>query len=401
MAEIERCSLSGDASPATDLIRDAAARQRSGAIQRLRERFPGWDPESSTLNLGLATPTLASTSLDDGVLDGVSSAIDRYLATGDLGERRATLVSSRENRAHPIPPSIGTERSTPNAGLNVDPFLGAEELLAGNTLNLNDAQAHLGGRVQDLCDDLALAFVAHVQMNVYVSWGEAPGFGAHWDDHDVIVVPVAGAKYWTVDEPPALAPIKDVIPAGGTGKSVWSGVLSRGDALMIPRGWPHHVAGLGEEVSVHLTASIRRPTALDLLVHLPSERFEREFELDDADLEHCLGSWASILTTEPRVGPIAATTARLAGFAGHRMRAVMPGGAVFLDERADAEALEMATNNRTVRIPRSSAPALAELLDGWRTVEEISAATGSPRDDVVDLVERLGSVGIVQLESPA
>ena len=89
MAGTERCTLSGDASPATDLIRDAAARQRAGAIARLRDRFPGWDPEVSTVELGLSTPMLASVRLDDGFLDGVARAVDRYLATGDLSGRRA------------------------------------------------------------------------------------------------------------------------------------------------------------------------------------------------------------------------------------------------------------------------------------------------------------------------
>jgi JmjC domain len=37
-----------------------------------------------------------------------------------------------------------------------------------------------------------------VQVNVYLTTGEAAGFPLHWDDHDVLVVQLAGRKTWEV-----------------------------------------------------------------------------------------------------------------------------------------------------------------------------------------------------------
>lgn len=44
----------------------------------------------------------------------------------------------------------------------------------------------------------ALQWWSHeiVQANAYLTTGEADGFDLHWDDHDVLVVQLAGAKDW-------------------------------------------------------------------------------------------------------------------------------------------------------------------------------------------------------------
>lgn len=398
MTTQELCTLSGDGSAECQRIRDAADRQSDEAAGRLAGRFPGLDVRAAAGRLGLDTPTLFSLSEFDDLTVGVSARIDDLLCRGDLGARRGTIVSAADHHAHQIGPELGTARSTPTAALNLEPYLGWRQLLAGNTLNLNDAQHRIGGAVAALCDDLTVALRSHAQVNVYVSAGDAPGFGAHWDDHDVLVIPVSGAKYWQIEEPHEVGAVKDITPTGGTGRSVWSGVLQAGDALAIPRGWPHLVSGLGEDVSVHLTASVRRPTALDLLAHLPTDLLDGAAHFGELDFEHCLGAWCSILTLAPAFGPIALATVSATGYDGWRLRAVLPGGAVFLNDRCDPDTVALAANNTTLVLDRPLAGVLACLVERSHTVDELVESTGVTRADALRVVDELGSAGLIRWE---
>jgi hypothetical protein len=234
---------------------------------------------------------------------------------------------------------------------------------------------------------------------VYVSLGDAPGFGSHWDDHDVVIIPVGGAKYWDLEEPHELAPIKGVTPSGGTGKSIWRGVLRPGNALYIPRGWPHSVSGIGDECSVHLTVSIRRPTALDLVSTLPPEAFENldSFGFDETAYEHALGSYCSTLARIPSTGVLALANASVLGYAGWEFRAWLPGGAVFLNDRCDEDQLTLATNNHVIELQRPIVPAFAHLLEhGWTTIDEVERASSTPRAELTTMIERLGRLGVIE-----
>jgi hypothetical protein len=381
------------------MIRVAADRQRVEAVARLETLLPGLGVQQTVGQPGLNTPRLLRVPDAVALVEGVGRRVDDILRQGDLSARRGSIVSGSDHHARQITTDLATARSTPTATLNLEPFVGRRELLSGNTVNLNDAQHRLGGAVADLCDDLTVAFRSHTQVNVYVSKGDAPGFGAHWDDHDVVVIPVSGAKYWDVDEPHELGAIKDVTPMGGTGRSVWSGVLRLGDALAIPRGWPHRVSGLGDEVSVHLTASIRRPTALDLLAHQPPEFLEHPARFGPEEFEACLGAWCSILTLSPTFGPIQLTDIAGTGYEGVRLRAVLPGGAVFLNERCDADTVTLSANNRTVAIARPLAPVVAALVDRAIGIDDLAAATGTTRDDVLFVVDQLGVAGLIRWDA--
>ncbi|WSC07830.1 cupin domain-containing protein [Streptomyces scopuliridis] len=45
-----------------------------------------------------------------------------------------------------------------------------------------------------------------VQTNLYASLTAREGFGVHWDDHDVIVIQIDGAKRWKLYGPTRTAP---------------------------------------------------------------------------------------------------------------------------------------------------------------------------------------------------
>lgn len=106
-----------------------------------------------------------------------------------------------------------------------------------------------------------------VQVNAYVSWTEKEGFGTHWDDHDVIVVQLHGAKRWRLYGPTRIAPtFRDVeTPEPPQDNPVADFVLTPGDVLYLPRGWWHAVTADQGTASLHLTFGLVTHTGADLL----------------------------------------------------------------------------------------------------------------------------------------
>ncbi|MPZ71364.1 MAG: cupin [Actinobacteria bacterium] len=98
----------------------------------------------------------------------------------------------------------------------------------------------------DYCRGLELALGHPVQANAYITPPGAQGFDAHEDEHDVMVLQSHGTKGWTVhdrhDLPPSRPPVIDAL-------------VSPGDSLYIPAGFPHS-ASTQERASVHITIGI-------------------------------------------------------------------------------------------------------------------------------------------------
>ncbi len=106
-----------------------------------------------------------------------------------------------------------------------------------------------------------------VQANAYASWTAKEGFGTHWDDHDVVVVQLRGAKRWRLYGPTRTAPTwRDIeTPAEPTGEPIADLVLTPGDVLYLPRGWWHAVTADQGTESLHLTFGLVAHTGADLL----------------------------------------------------------------------------------------------------------------------------------------
>lgn len=126
-----------------------------------------------------------------------------------------------------------------------------------------------------------------VQVNTYLTTNDAAGFSLHWDDHDVVIVQIAGEKSWEVrgasrpvpmyrDAEPNNAPSEDV---------VWSGTMRRGDVMHIPRGYWHQAtrADQGEGYSLHLTFGFVKRTGVDWLTWVADRSREREPFRHDLD----------------------------------------------------------------------------------------------------------------------
>lgn len=159
----------------------------------------------------------------------------------------------------------------------------------------------------------ALQWWSHelVQVNAYLTTGQAAGFQLHWDDHDVIIVQLAGQKSWEVRGPSRPAPMyRDAEPNFDPPDEIlWSDVLQAGDVMHIPRGYWHQATreGRGDGYSLHATFGLTKRTGVHWLSWLADqsrrdERFrqdirsssdehpDRRFDLVDAALELIVSS---------------------------------------------------------------------------------------------------------------
>ena len=152
------------------------------------------------------------------------------------------------------------------------------QLRQGAALILNGVD-ELSPRIADLCRELERSFHERVRVNVYAGGSGSRGFDLHWDDHDVMVLQVAGRKRWRVCATNVPSPLK----LGETpvpGDLAWEGILEDGDLLYLPRGFWHAAEAL-DEATLHLTIGIQNRTGVDLLHWLEgslrrSELFRRD-----------------------------------------------------------------------------------------------------------------------------
>lgn len=137
-------------------------------------------------------------------------------------------------------------------------------LCEGATLVVN-AVDEIPSGLAKLAEELEDLFDVTVGVNLYATRGGKQAFDAHWDDHDVFVIQLAGRKHWQVWRPTVLHPLviapKQIPPPQD---DVWNGEIVDGDVLYLPRGWWHRAQGVGDE-SVHLAVGIQESTGHDLV----------------------------------------------------------------------------------------------------------------------------------------
>ena len=124
-----------------------------------------------------------------------------------------------------------------------------------------------------LAENLERVFQVPIQINMYAGWRVTHGFEVHWDDHDVIVLQVAGRKHWKIYGVTEKFPIKNSVELHSQPPScdpLFDGLLNQGDVLYMPRGW-WHIAIPCDEPTLHLTIGMRYPTGLDILRFVSQE----------------------------------------------------------------------------------------------------------------------------------
>lgn len=312
-----------------------------------------------------------------GSLD-TEAVVDRLLALEVTSMRirladgsRTDQISGRDDIVRD-PPGDGPARVRLGALAN--------GLQRGLTAIVNDAGPSLPWNLIHMCQQAGRAWGTQPQVNVYISEREAPGFGRHWDDHDVIVIQGVGKKRWEIFAPTSLSPTRDRVTQDMCGERVLSTILEPGMALFIPRGWPHRVSGFPNILSAHFTLGIARLSFADMVRRrsLSSSLDDDGWQVVDLDdpertigpwkpveVEHEVGSWRRQLDAIPAGGLPAWIDAAAHEFSRSALQAPVPGGTIFVD-RPDCEEHEvgLAQTSRSFAIDRRAVPAVAKLMEG-------------------------------------
>jgi len=101
-----------------------------------------------------------------------------------------------------------------------------------------------------------------VSVNLYVTPGNGEAFDTHWDIMDVVVVQLAGQKYWNVAKNATVYLSNEKLKHKPNGKELNvpyypQFLMKPGDALYIPRGFLHNASTIDlYETSIHATFGI-------------------------------------------------------------------------------------------------------------------------------------------------
>lgn len=134
--------------------------------------------------------------------------------------------------------------------------------------------------ITGLAENLERVFQVPIQINMYAGWRVSHGFDVHWDDHDVIVLQVAGRKHWKIYGVTEKFPVKNSVELHSqppTCDPLFDGLLNQGDVLYMPRGW-WHIAIPCDEPTMHLTIGQRYPTGIDIL-RFASQELEQDVRM--------------------------------------------------------------------------------------------------------------------------
>lgn len=129
-------------------------------------------------------------------------------------------------------------------------------------------------KLHELCLALEREFGSRIQTNVYLTPPSAHGFGVHFDNHDVFVIQIAGAKEWEIYGVREDLPFrgegfqKDVDDTGDLSETF---VLEAGECLYVPRGTSHRAPNHGSEPSLHITVGILSQTWADFMLEAVAE----------------------------------------------------------------------------------------------------------------------------------
>ena len=250
-------------SDATFLTRDAFTGIAEGKDSQVAIRGSLLDaPEALAKTLGLEPERLLAVvrakqpgRLSDGAKVSFGwHDLALFVRTRNLPWPRLRLVRAGQH----LPPGSFLAREASDVEGGTVRLLGPEvvqELKDGATLivdNLDDG----GGPIEQIAWHASLAFGERCSINAYYSTHKTVGFGRHWDDHDVIVVQVAGCKQWDLWAPTLPHPVKGDRAAepGASADLRW--FLEPGDAAYVPRGWWHAAVASSDSPSLHLAMSV-------------------------------------------------------------------------------------------------------------------------------------------------
>ena len=416
------------ASPLQQRLASSNAAARADSLQRLAEWFPGYDFAEAAQNVD--SRRFMVIRLGDTLtrhLDGAAS-VERLLFdhhhTFSMG---GLTFAHGEAPGHQPPPPYAARNLTRGQGRVVPGGLvrALDERWTAiiNGGDLNDP------RINDVCLHLSRVYATPVNTNIYISYGPSKGFGAHWDNHDTIIVPVHGSKNWALFEPSVLSAEKPWIGPGISDKPLWEGVIEPGLALVIPRGWGHRVDG-SEDLSIHYTIGVSRLEVHDMLDRVrfeagfwPMLRGDVPYDVREPALSYNGSVFDDPLGFSRTVGEVATPEMVERAVAAHRariwrlhypslvdtFRAVALGDWSGLAIRLNAvagvmvhaefdDAVVLTFCDRAVRVATEAADAVAALADcaPWKITDIPPVGTGEDRRE--ELARALVSDGLANVE---
>jgi hypothetical protein len=202
------------------------------------------------------------------------AAVDSVLSLGLRGDGNALdLVKA----GHPRPVKESYHRSGRPDIFQVYRAYGDGYTVVVNSVHLRSA------KLSELCSFLRSAFRHPVSANLYLTPATSQGFGMHFDDHDVFILQLEGAKVWKLySESPVSLPLL------GTSKLRFKEIkeqepqavldLNAGDMLYIPRGQVHE-AFANDSFSLHLTVAVDVVRLVDVLVTALTALAEKDIRL--------------------------------------------------------------------------------------------------------------------------
>ena len=134
----------------------------------------------------------------------------------------------------------------------------AEEYLDGATIILPQLHESIF-KLGEFCRALEEIFSCHVQTNIYLTPSGNQGFPIHYDNHDVFVMQVSGAKAWRLYGVPVETPFRGErfeLGQHEAGPVTQEFTLNPGDCVYVPRGMMHDAENVGDEPSLHITVGM-------------------------------------------------------------------------------------------------------------------------------------------------
>ena len=190
--------------------------------------------------------------------------LDDFIASADLREGMLELT----NRRNPV----AREDYTLEDG-RISHTAVAREYLRGATIilpHLHESLFQLG----EFSRSLEEIFSCHIQTNIYLTPSGNQGFPPHYDNHDVFIMQISGAKAWRLYDMPVGTPFRGErfqLHAHQAGEVREEFTLRAGDCVYIPRGLMHDAENVGDEPSLHITVGLITKTWADLLLEAVSE----------------------------------------------------------------------------------------------------------------------------------
>jgi hypothetical protein len=122
----------------------------------------------------------------------------------------------------------------------------------------------------DLANAIGRRRMTAASVNAYLAVGGSRSFGWHADDHDIVAVQISGTKCWQFSRLGSIG--------GGQPLCDAEYDVRAGDVLVIPRGWFHRAASIGEVASLHLSVGLYPLTMRRLLAVSVDHLFTGEDE---------------------------------------------------------------------------------------------------------------------------